>query len=201
MALLMTTTARVTSILGAGTGTYAAVDQVMIDNLIASVSNRLEAYLDRLTLSAARTEYYDQTPGMKSIQLRAYPVSTITLLEYSRTWDFTTAKETLATPADYVFDADTGIVYLTKWREASPRSWKVTYTGGMAADTTALIAAYPELADAADKQVVHEWLRRTKLEALTASMQGPQEGYPMAVDLLPVVKQAVEGLRRFQWMV
>lgn len=200
MAVLMTTTARVTTLLGIGTGTLAVADSAAIDNLIASVSETIEQYIDRHTLTAARTEQYDCLPGSKSIQLRAFPVSAVASVLHSTSWDFVNGMETL-TADEYQLDAAAGILYFKSWREPGPMAWRVTYTGGMAADTAAFISAYPTLADACEKQVTHEWRRKLRLDKGSQDQGGSSVNFADSVDLLPVVQRILQPYRRIVWMV
>jgi hypothetical protein len=199
MGLLLTTTSRVTTLLGIGTGTLAALESAALDNLIASVSDTIERFLDRHTTTSARTEFYACDAGSKSVQLRGFPVTTVSTVLHSAEGDFVDGMETL-TADEYQLDAESGILFFRQTRDPGPLAWKITYTGGLAADTTALIAAYPTLADACEKQVTHEWRRRLALAPQSSDQGGSSVNYTGAVDLLPVVQRILTPYRRITWM-
>lgn len=203
MAVALTTVANVTALLGSGTGSQAGLIETQVEALIDSVSQAIELHLNRPLLSAERTEYVDSVPGSKALQLQAFPVSAVSSIVYEATWDFSDADKivTLATPDDYWLQADVGIIHLAKTRTAAPRAFKVVYTGGLVADTAAAIANYPDLVDACEKQVAHEWRRRSNLDGASHQMQGSATTYTAAVKLLPSVLERLSPYRRQIWIV
>ena len=68
-----TTIARVKALLDISSTTHDAV----LTTMVASVSKRIEHYMDRPLLAEARTETYNISPRQNKIFLRAYPVTAI----------------------------------------------------------------------------------------------------------------------------
>lgn len=103
--MAITTTAEYKADRGVG----VSGDDTAIGNAITAAQERLERLAGRSFESAARTEYYDGL-GSESIQLRAYPVTSITsvqLLNADRT-----AAETLDS-GSYVVNTTTGELRLS----------------------------------------------------------------------------------------
>lgn len=173
------------------------VHDAAIGQLVSAVSVRVEKYLNRPLLTAERTEYLHVKRGQCEYQLAAFPVTSIASVKNSSTFDW--AGATAATAGtDYTHDPATGILYqLAAWI-AGPRALQVVYTAGMGADTTALVAAYPDLADAVEKQVAEEWRRRGGLLRSSTSVNGQSET-SAAVTLLPIVEEILAPLRRPVW--
>jgi hypothetical protein len=72
---------------------------------------------------------------------------------------------------------------------------KITYTGGMAADTAGFISAFPDIAGAVDHQVAYLWHRRNELGI--ASVSGDAGSVSVGADSwLPWVKVILEQYRR-----
>ena len=71
----------------------------------------------------------------------------------------------------------------------------MVYTGGMAADTTAFVAAYPDIASAVDQQVAYFWHQRNTLGLSSVSGDAGNVS-PGADSLLPSVKRTLDIYRR-----
>jgi len=107
---------------------------------------------------AARTEYFGLKRGQKYIVLASYPVDTgedySVYYDTDRTFGSTTE---LTEDTDFVLDSSRGrIIFLTE-KSSGEKVIKVTYTGGLVADSTALAATYPNLERAAFQRVVYEY--------------------------------------------
>ncbi len=170
----LTTRDRVTNALMLGgvesSTTLSTANATIVDQLIAVVSARVEAFLDRHVESAARTEYLDVAWGQRIFILRAYPVTAVTGVWYDpyQAWASTSAVDTdeYRSPiygGGPILSIDRRLNY--SWENVQDRALKVTYTGGMAADDIAFIAAYPDIAGAVDQQIVYEYQRRRDLGA------------------------------------
>lgn len=168
----------------------------LLAQIITGVSARIERYLNRHAEASERVEYYDLDYGQRRIFLRGYPVTDLDSI-YNDPVDQTFGSGTLIESTDYVSDTTTGVVAFHLARPlAGPRALKVTYTGGLGANAAAAITAYPEIALAADWQCVHEFHNRNAPGASSVSIGGASVALVGGLDLLPVVKQALDGHRR-----
>lgn len=168
----------------------------ILENLIASVSLSIERYLNRPVLVAERTEYLDVRHDRCSYQLAAFPVSSITSVKNSSTYDWTVDAKVEGT--DYVLDLETGILRQIAGWVTGAEALQVVYTGGLAADTAAVLANYPDLADACEKQVTEEFRRRDGLSRSSVSVQGSTTTSE-SVRLLDVVRERLAPYRRPVW--
>lgn len=168
----------------------------ILENLIASVSQSIERYLDRPILLAERTVYLDVVPDRWSYQLPAFPVTAVASVKNSATFDWTVASKVEGT--DYVLDMDSGILrQLNGWTNGA-EALQVVYTAGLASDTAGVISSYPDLADACEKQVTEEFRRRDGLSRTTVAVQGSSTT-SAAVTLLPIVRERLASYMRPVW--
>lgn len=177
----LTTTERVrTLLMGGGMDAGTALEAsslAAVAQILVSVSAAAESYLDRNVQSGvSRTEYFDVRCDRMVYPLRAYPVASITGVWYDTTQAFAAAT---ALSSSYYFSPtldDRGLLRLKSplqpYYDMAPAALKITYTGGMAATTTAFVAAFPDLAAAVDRQVIYEWKRRNDMGSLSVSGDG-----------------------------
>lgn len=209
MVLLCTTLARVQALIPR---TDAASDAVLT-TLIASVSKRFQQATYRHLDAIERTEIYPLKPHARVISLRGAPcyvvdvrgVSVSTFeVKLSASQSFS-ASTTLTRNTDYVIEQDAGLLRVLATLDAftgpmgraiSPAYVQVKYTGGLADDTTDLIADYPDIADACDKQVVYEWRRRTEAGAGDQHIGDSTTTHTADVGLLAGVKTVLERYKR-----
>ena len=78
-----------------------------------------------------------------------------------------------------------------------PGVLRVIYAGGMAADEDAFIAAFPDIADACDMQVIAHYQRRSQLGAQGVSIGGGNVSYTGPLKLLPEVRAILAKHRRW----
>jgi uncharacterized phiE125 gp8 family phage protein len=190
--LEVTTAARVKALIDISGTSQDAV----IASLIAGVSLALEKYAGCPLAEESRTELYDVEDRADDVWLRGVPVASITSVKARSSRQTDWADVTAMDSSLYSFDAGTGRLILDGTWYAGREMLQVVYTAGFAADTTAFIAAYPDLADAADKQVTHEFERRTELGAGSTGMQGTSRVETAPVALLPVVRERWDPYRR-----
>ncbi len=178
----------------AADGDAKAATKTEIAAVIVAVSGAVEAYLERVTLRTARTEYHDVDRGQCRFRLRAYPVTVLTSVAFDTEQEWATA---LTAGTDYLsplYDNGGTLVVrypLSEYYE-SPGALKVVYTGGMATDTDSFVAAYPDIASAVDTQVSHEWQRRN---ALGVSSVSSPDGTTASLSFdrwIPSVKQVLD---------
>jgi len=147
---------------------------LVLNQLIASTSARMEKFMDRPLLVTSRTEQYDLKARQKVVFLRAYPLANqaaITSVKIAVDWDF--AAATAVDPSDYHVDVDSGVLhfnyypitqYLNNNMGTAYNSVEVDYSGGFADDDggalTTFLANFPDVAFACETQVIAEWRRR-----------------------------------------
>ena len=200
-----TTIARVKALLEITSTTHDAV----LSALIATVSQRIESFIDRPIEAAARTEEYDIKPRQRVLFLRAYPLTAqtdIASIKIATNWDF--AAATAVTSTDYHVDFDTGAVHfnfypLTQYMgnnvATAPNAVQVLYTGGFTATadgTTQFIVDYPAIAYAAETQVIAMWRRRDEPMVKTTKIGDYGSTVEGAVKFLPDVIEALIPYRR-----
>lgn len=143
---------------GAAT-TYDAVHTVMLGMASAMVRRHCGRDEDTGFATAARTEFYSGTGG-ETIQLREYPVTTLTSVESK---DDADAYTTLVAATDYRFTARTGLLYrkgTLHGRFADGTGWgpspcwvegndnfRVIYTAGYSTIPADLVLAVCKLVD------------------------------------------------------
>jgi hypothetical protein len=188
----LTTTARVRSLLGLPDDDTSA--DTNVGRLITSASARIERYLRRGIDTIARTETFDVMHGRYTYALGAYPVTSVASVKVATNYDFASATAKTS-GADYHVDLTAGVVeQLTTWL-AGPRVLQVVYTAGLAANTAAVLASYPDLTDACEKQVVEEHNRRGGMLRKSANVGGATESSE-SVTLIPIVREILAPYRR-----
>lgn len=166
---------------------------------IDAVSVQLEKWLGRHFESTSRTVYLDVAgPRTESFQLSAVPVSSITSIKNSATWDWAT-QDAIDTE-DYFTDEDSGEVFFNRQLQKGPRALQVVYTGGLAADSPALIAAYPEIAQAADLQIASMYRRRSTPQGTSTSPKGGGSlTFEGPLELIKASKELISHLRIYHF--
>lgn len=184
----LTTPERVKLILAEGVDAKA---EALIVKLIESVSAWAEKYMRRTVASGTVTEYFDVKFPRTSVQLKAYPITSITTVHnsYDRTYDSTT----LVDSDDYVVDPNTGILSFDYSLSTGVRALKVVYVGGMASTVDAFVSAYPDIARAVEAQVVHEFRRRKdSLDGGASSLGLGQASFPAEVAILNYTRSVLD---------
>ena len=188
----LTTTARVAALIGKDF-THDGKAEAQIARLVTLYSNSFKTYLNRETLAAAQTEYFTVTDG-RMFDLKAYPVTSVTSVynDSSRVWDTGEIDSTA-----YYLNTETGVITFDGvGLVPGPGVLRVIYAGGMAADAAAFIAAFPDIADACDMQVIAHYQRRSQLSAQGVSVGGGNVSYTSAIKLLPGVMAVLGKYRR-----
>ncbi len=153
----LTTSAAVEALIDYGPAA-TSLDTV-IPQLITSVSGRVATAVARHVETVERTEDVQLYAGERVAQLRGVPISSVS--EVLASTDGTFSGDALVEGEDYRVEKATGIVRLLNPNPYLSQEIRVTYTGGMAADTASFVAAYPGLAGAVAMQVANELKRRT----------------------------------------
>ena len=131
----------------------------VIARLIDSVSQMARDYMGRELLAASYTEVLPLRARRRYVTLKAFPLTSVTSVKYASSRDFTNV--TAMDAAGYQVLLPQGQIYLaglSTWFE--PGFLQIVYAGGMAADTTAFMAAFPRISVAADDEVIARLNRR-----------------------------------------
>jgi hypothetical protein len=195
----LTTATRVGNLVYAG-GSVTSSFNTTVGNLITAASALAETYLDRRVKAEAQVEYFDVSDGQKVFALKGYPVSALTSVYFD--FDQSFGASTALDSDDYfnpVLNARGLLVMKFPFAIAGNETWvsclKVSYTGGMAANTSAFVSAFPDIATAIDQQVAYWYHQRNHLG--NASVSGDMGSVsPGADSLLPSVKLVLDLYRR-----
>ena len=193
----LTTTARVRLYKG---WSSESVRNTWIDTEIAAISSRVETELRRKVLSEAQSEVFtvddSMWPDGQLFRLKAFPVTDGSITVYSDL-DRAFGSGTVVSASDYYADLNIGTVFVEDFHlDVGYKTLKIAYTGGMAADTTAFVAAFPELAGAVDLQVAYNYESRNRLGI--NSVTGPDGSLTIMepMGLLPALTAAISKFRR-----
>ncbi len=125
-----------------------------IDQAISLVSAQVQQLLDRFVELTTHIQFFDVFPGQAAFQLQGIPITSITTVENDFNRIFGSGTE--VDVGNFAVDSKSGVLQLDRiWPVWGPQVMKITYVGGMAADTAAFIAAFPEIAGLVDMQVGH----------------------------------------------
>lgn len=195
----LTTSARVKQ-WAAGAISGSGLDD-LIASLITDVSAQAEKHMGRVAEipGTDRADYFDvEWDGQRHFPLKAWPATSITDVRYDPDADF--GSETIL-PAtawlDITGDSENdGLLSLRTRLRAADHSLKVNYKGGMAADTAAFVAAYPDVAGAVDAQVFFFLQRRDTLGIESVSGEGGSITNLSDIRWLPHVRRILDYHRR-----
>lgn len=127
----------------------------LLGDLITAASRQVENWINRPFKVETRTERFTIENGLRTkLFLDAAPVASVTSLKRDSSGQFAGDEVTIEA-ANYVLESDEGILHLRFEPVVGFRAYQVVYSGGLAADTDALIAAYPDIAQAIDMQVAY----------------------------------------------
>jgi len=179
-----------------------ATSDALIGDIITQVSGLFESYLARGLQSAARNEYFNPDYFTRMVHVSSYPVAASPAPQVWNDMDRAWGSNTLIDPTLYTFDPDTGAFYFDRTGLVGGyRYLKISYTGGMAADTAALKTTYPEIAYAARMQVCYEFRRRDSYATQAIALGGGNFTVDGPVKLLDKIKETLDRYKRiFQVM-
>lgn len=173
--------------------------KALLNKKIASVTQKIERYLGRHIEAKQRTEYYD-VDGCNGrldaddddalFHLKGWPVSAVASVKNSDEGDYD--DHVLTAGSDFIAPVNRGRLVIKSSLTIGADALQVVYTGGMATTTEAFVDAYPDIADAADVQVVYEYLRRKTPGAASVSNAGGTVEQEGELKLLKEVKRALD---------
>ena len=139
--------------------TLAKIDVASFDTVLGQLvtdwSAAAEKYLNRKTETAAYTKQFDVECGQRVFALDAYgdPATALTEIKIATDRDFAgTSAEDLD---DFYLEQDTGLVASDVNLSTGWGVLQIQWTGGMAADTSSFITAFPDVSEAVEAQVIH----------------------------------------------
>jgi hypothetical protein len=169
-------------------------DDALLSRYITSVSHQIEGELCRWTEATARTEEYWIDQGCKLILLDGQPYTTITSIKYSSDKDW--ASETALTQTEeWIGDPVEAVIRLLFETRLRPGYAQVVYSGGMAANTAAFEAAYPDIAEAAGLQALYMF-NRHKSPGGNVVVAGGSTQFDQQLKLLAHVEEVISRHRR-----
>jgi hypothetical protein len=167
----------------------------ILGELIVSVSRSIEQWCNRDFYLEERTQEYSTASSTGPITLRAYPVASISSVKNTTSWDW--ANATALESDAYRASSDSGVLYFKGAIARGPLSLQVVYTGGLATSAADVASTYPDLAAAAEMQVVEEFQRRDSQGAVTYTLsEGGGAGQQQALKLLPSVREKLAPYKR-----
>ena len=176
--------------------TSFTADNIVIETIIAGVSNQLELISGRALELTARTEYFDVDENTNELLLGTFPVETDPVIDIRqdvlREWGSTTAVDT----DYYQLNTTRGIVTLSLQYPICKRSIKVTYTGGPGGEDESFINNYPDTANALIQQVLYEYRNLKTLGKGSVIVKDSHVTTNGPVKLLPIFKSAAQMFGR-----
>lgn len=130
----------------------------ILGNLITGISKEVEKALHRHILVASRTVTIDIDRHDDSIFLKGYPITSVVSIKNDSSRLFSSG--TVVDPILYYVDLENGIVSFDFELLWGPGALQIEYTGGMAANIDAFIAAFEDITLAIDQQVFYEFQRK-----------------------------------------
>jgi hypothetical protein len=163
-----------------------------LNDLIAAVSAVFERYLGRSATTGTYTEYFDVAYGQTVFNLKAYPVTSITTCHNDTFWSF--GSDSLVSSSNYRVNTDSGLLYfLAGTLVSGPQALKVVYVGGMAATESAFALAYPDIAEAAMRQVTYLFNTKAHVGTMSVGAGGATQQYSFNDEvLLPAVRSVLD---------
>lgn len=188
----LTTAQRVKAILADGVGPK---EDALLDQLIVAASAMAESYMRRTAATGTYTEYFDVRALQRHVQLKAFPLTSITSVYNDSARSY--GSETLLASTGYAAQLEDGRLCFDYYLTQGLRALKVTYVGGMAATADAFVTAYPDIAHAVEMQVVHEFRRRKDAMDGSSASLGVGSFLPVgSVTLLSYTKDILDRYAR-----
>ena len=174
-------------------------NDLVLSNLINSVSIMAENYMGRKVENTTYTEYFDVSIGGQIYSLKAYPVTSITTVHNDVDWDYD--SDTLVDSTSYQKSAETGILYVkTSALIEGFSALKVVYIGGMATCTEELFDDYADLSAAIERQVAFLYKTRTKIGASSVNSSTGGVSWDLGYQWMKDVKGVLDIYKRVTYV-
>lgn len=145
---------------------------VLIQTLITDVSAQFVRFLGLHATKIERTELYEVRKYAKLLSLDAKPIDATATFALKYGSDTQASSLVSRTSDEFVVNKPVGCVRLLFSTPYQPGYIEVTYTGGIGTSTANLISGWPDLAGAADRQVLYLLQRRGALGGNTQLASG-----------------------------
>lgn len=172
---------------GAAAGVFSPANRTILSGMISTVSQDFENYCNRFFKSESRT--HSEVLDGDTIFLPGTPIASIASVTASASGRVTDMVALV--PADYdILPDNDGVVFYSLERGARI---SIVYTGGLAADTTALIAAHPALAGKCDLQVAMLWRRHNTADKTGMTLGGGNTSWSAEYKMLEDVTDTLDN--------
>lgn len=167
-----------------------------LSQLITATSVAIQNWIGTPLALGQRTEEYDVVARQPFLFLRAWPVTSVTAVRVSSTWEFSSV--TPMTSTNYRVTSSTGVLYFLDellepdttglYPSRLPLAAQVIYTAGFGATTADIIANYSPLQTACHLWVAAIWKQREAPLAIseriseTSVARGSELRMPKAVE-------------------
>ena len=182
---------------------FKAADDTSFDELLAQLittaSRQVERWLNAPFSAEARVETFTVEDGSRTkFFLGASPVSAITSVKVDGTGAYS-GDETTLDASSYILEPNEGVVGMRFEPSLGFQRYRVSYTGGLAATTAALIAEYPELATAIDMQTAYLFHMSDRPHIEQQSLGGAAVKVGKMGGLCPLALETCAHLRRYRF--
>jgi len=167
----------------------------LIATLIGDVSARFVRFLGLHALRVERTELYEVRRFAKIVSLDAKPIDGAATFTVDYGADTGTGLS-LITTQSFILNKAAGWLRLLFETRADPGYVRVKYTGGLGTTVANLITAWPDLAGAADRQVIYLLQRRGMLGGNVTVPMGGGTSFEGQYGLLKEVENVLAQHRR-----
>lgn len=168
----------------------------LIEDMIATVSAQFVRFLGLHALRVERTETYEIRRFYNVVTLDGKPVDSTAAFTLKYGSDLSASSFVTWQAAEYAVHKAAGWVRLFSKTPYSPGYVRVTYTGGLGTDTDNLIASFPELAGACERQVLYLLQRKSTLGGNVQLGAGGATAFQGEYGLLKDVESVLAAHRR-----
>lgn len=172
---------------GASAGVWSPGNKDIIARMISTVSQDFENYCNRFFKSESRT--HSEVLDGDTVFLPATPIASIASVMASASGRVADMAALASTEYDILPDGD-GVVFYSLGRGARV---SIVYTGGLAADTAALIAAHPVLAGKCELQVAMLWRRHNTADKTGMTLGGGNASWNAEYKMLEDVSDTLDN--------
>lgn len=172
---------------GAAAGVFSPANRTTLSGMISAVSQDFENYCNRFFKSESRT--HSEVLDGDTVFLPATPIASIESVMASASGRVADMVALASTEYDILPDSD-GVVFYSLDRGARVL---IAYTGGLAADTAALIAAHPALAGKCDLQVAMLWRRHNTADKTGMTLGGGNTSWNADYKMLEDVTDTLDN--------
>ena len=179
----------------------------LLNQRIAAWSAQVEHELGRFLQATSRTAYIDVDGNERVFYLKGFPITSITSVTEDLSRVFTGSAISSSSYVGTTTALNEGRLELDYFPAKGPQVLKVVYVGGMAATTTALATAYPDLVSAVERQIMYEFANKdltgfagkgsSELGTSAEKINTAMTWFQAQGDILPEAWQAINKHRSY----